>query len=110
MTRSRRPTRRAGPSGDRGSWLMTRLQADGWKPVTAGELDRLQARLRWRRWLRHAVTAAVVTVVTAAAGLGAVRTVNVVWAMVAPPGRSGPGCCPPPQMDTPDSPCTPTSK
>jgi hypothetical protein len=45
---------------------MTTIPPNGWQRLERGEFDRLQLRLRWRRWLGNATTAAL-AVVTAAA-------------------------------------------
>jgi hypothetical protein len=80
---------------------MTAIPSEGWQRLPPGELDRLEGRLRWRRWVRYLVTAAAIAVVVAAAGLGAVQAITLVsgWnGSVTPP-------CSPPATNTGDG-CT----
>jgi hypothetical protein len=72
---------------------MTVFVRKDWQRVPPGELDRLEGRLRRRRWLRNLTTAAIVVVVLAAAAFGTVQAVAALssWTEPAAP-RVGPPC------------------
>jgi negative regulator of sigma E activity len=63
---------------------MTAFAPEDWQRVPPGELDRLESRLRRRRWLRNVTTAAIVVVVLAAAAFGTVQGVAALARQTAP--------------------------
>jgi hypothetical protein len=69
---------------------MTALPPDGWKRVPPGELDRLEGRLRWRRWFRNLTRAAIVAVLLGAGGFGAVQAVDIVIQWTSPTVQPAP--------------------
>ena len=79
---------------------MTALPPDKWQPLPPGELDRLQLRLRWRRWLRNAATIAVVTGGLAVGGWGDFQGMSLLLENKGPSTsgcnstpKCGSGCC-----------------
>jgi len=73
---------------------MTALAPEGWRPVPVGELDRLERRLRWRRWMWNVVTALTVAVALGAGGFGSAQAISLVkqWTGSSPSNGS---YCPP---------------
>jgi hypothetical protein len=73
---------------------MTALPPQGWRPVPAGELDRLEGRLRWRRWMWNLITALAVTVAVGAVGLGTSQAISLLNQWTGPSQSKG-SCCQP---------------